>query len=66
MSDQHVDFSLVLLDHRLSLLLGKAKLPIKELWPFADSKHRQTIDLYSFEVQKVANTLELLPFLLSF
>lgn len=63
MSDQHVDFSFVLLDHSYSFLLGIAKLPIKELWPLADSKHCQSINLYSFEVQEMANTLELQSFL---
>ena len=65
-SDQDVHLSLVLFDHRLSFLLGKAELPIEELRPFADPEHCQSVDLYSLEVQEMAKALELESFLFCF
>ena len=64
MGDQNIDFPFVLFYHSLSFLFGKAELPIEEFWSFADPKHCQAIDIYSFEVQEVANTLKLKPFLI--
>lgn len=66
MGDQNIDFVLELFYHSLSFLLGVAKLPIEELRPLADTKHRQPIDIHSLEVQEVTNTLKLEPFLLCF
>lgn len=63
MGDQNIDLPLVLFNHCFSFLLGIAELPIEELRTFADPKHHQPIDLYSFEVQEVANALKLESFL---